>query len=77
MGIEIQQDHFRTVDYGLFKARLQQHLTALEMVLSRPGFGLGHLPREEALRRMLERYMAEVDSGNPVHAWAIPGAGAT
>ncbi|WP_437930088.1 hypothetical protein WMF37_12940 [Sorangium sp. So ce291] len=41
MGIEIQQDHFKTVDYGLFKARLQQNLTALEMVLSRPGFGLG------------------------------------
>ncbi len=25
--------------------------------------------REEALREMLERYMAEVDSGAPVHAW--------
>ncbi|WP_437817561.1 hypothetical protein [Sorangium sp. So ce1078] len=43
MGIEIQQDHFKTVDYGLFKARLQQNLTALEMVLSRPGFGLGDI----------------------------------
>ncbi|WP_437680101.1 hypothetical protein [Sorangium sp. So ce131] len=55
MGIEIQQDHFRTADYPLFKRRLQQHLTALEMVMSRPGFGLG----EPTIGTELEMFLVD------------------
>jgi hypothetical protein len=31
-----------------------------------------HLGREEALRAMLERYLAHVESGEPVHTWPVP-----
>lgn len=31
------------------------------------------LPRPQALQAMLERYMAEVASGEPVHAWSLTG----
>jgi hypothetical protein len=31
-----------------------------------------NLGREEALRAMLERYLAHVESGEPVHTWPVP-----
>jgi hypothetical protein len=31
-----------------------------------------HLGREEGLRAMLERYLAHVESGEPVHTWPVP-----
>ncbi|WP_437717217.1 hypothetical protein WMF45_12850 [Sorangium sp. So ce448] len=55
MGIEIQQDHFKTVDYRLFKTRLQQNLAALEMVLARPGFGHG----EATIGAELEMFLVD------------------
>jgi gamma-glutamyl:cysteine ligase YbdK (ATP-grasp superfamily) len=33
----------------------------------------GGATRQEALRAMLERYIAEVDTGHPVHEWSIDG----
>jgi gamma-glutamyl:cysteine ligase YbdK (ATP-grasp superfamily) len=41
VGTEIQQDRFTAADHARFKERLQQGLTALKMVLARPGFGRG------------------------------------
>jgi gamma-glutamyl:cysteine ligase YbdK (ATP-grasp superfamily) len=33
-----------------------------------------NLGRQEALRAMLERYLAHVESGEPVHTWPVPSA---
>lgn len=41
MGIEIEQESFSADDHRRFKARLQDALTALDVLLARPGFGQG------------------------------------
>lgn len=41
MGRAVERDQFEEKEYGVFEERLQQNLTALELLLLRPGFGQG------------------------------------
>ena len=43
MGLSIEKEEFENKDFVEFAARLQQSLTILRELLSRPGFGEGPL----------------------------------
>ena len=59
---------------GIIEARVSSGITGsvwqLRTLAALEGAGA---TRHEALREMLERYIAQVDSGQPVHAWPIAG----
>jgi hypothetical protein len=58
LGTEIQQERFSADDHRNFKARLQDALTALDLVLERPGFGVG----ERSIGAELELFLVDAQA---------------
>ena len=59
---------------GIIEARVSSGITGAVWQLSTlQKLQQAGATRAEALREMLERYMGEIDSGRPVHTWAITG----
>ena len=60
MGRSVDRDQFDEEEYALFEHQLQQNLTALELLLMRPGFGQGTktLGAELEVSIVNERYQA-------------------
>jgi hypothetical protein len=68
-----EDEALRLVD--IFEARTRLGITgAVWQLETLAAYEASGLPRPVALGEMLERYLTEVQSGQPVHTWSIPAS---
>jgi len=62
LGLDIEQEHFAEADYEAFSEKLRRSIRALDIVLRRPGFGVG----PTTIGSELELHLVGED-GHPAH----------